>query len=75
MKLLAINSRRWSRERLHDAIQTAKTAHQPIELLIENKQFFRTYTIPYYEGEKYPHLERASSEPDRLSDILKPLAH
>jgi hypothetical protein len=30
--------------------------------------------IDYHGGEKYPHLERDSSAPDLLDDIVKPLA-
>ncbi|HZR55876.1 MAG TPA: M61 family peptidase [Terriglobales bacterium] len=70
MKLVAINGRRWSKDVLRDTLRTAKQDHQPIDLLIENAQFFKTYSIPYYDGEKYPHLERTDG-PDVLGDILK----
>ncbi|MCU1313333.1 MAG: hypothetical protein JWM54_1090, partial [Acidobacteriaceae bacterium] len=29
--------------------------------------------VDYHDGERYPALERDSSTPDLLSDILKPL--
>jgi predicted metalloprotease with PDZ domain len=73
MKLLAVNGRKWSPEVLHAAIKTAQGSHQPIELLVENAQFFKTYSVAYYDGEKNPHLERVSGQPDILGDILKPL--
>jgi len=73
MKLIAVNGRRWSPEVLHAAIKAGKEAHQPIELLVENAQFFKTYTVQYFEGEKNPHLERVPGAPDVLGQILKPM--
>jgi len=74
MKLIAVDGRRWTPERLHDAIRTARNRQQPIDLIVENKQFFKTYSIPYHDGEKNPHLERVQGQPDLLSDILRPRA-
>jgi predicted metalloprotease with PDZ domain len=73
MKLIAVNDRKWSPEVLHAAIKAAQGGNQPIELLVENEQFFKTYSVAYHEGEKNPHLERVSTQPDILGDILKPL--
>jgi predicted metalloprotease with PDZ domain len=75
MKLVAVNGRKWSVPLLHDALKAAKGSDQPIELLVENEQFFKTYSIHYHDGEKNPHLERVSDQPDILGDILKPLTH
>ena len=71
MKLVAVNGRRWSASVLRTALRSAQSSHQPIELLVENGQFFRTYPVAYYDGEKIPHLERVASQPDLLTDILK----
>jgi hypothetical protein len=46
----------------------------PLELLVENDDYIRTYPLNYQEGEKYPRLERDAEKPDLLSEILKPLA-
>ena len=72
MKLVAINGRQWSKSLLRDAIRAAKGNDQPIDVLVENAKFFKTYSISYHEGEKNPHLER-SDAPDILGEILKPL--
>jgi predicted metalloprotease with PDZ domain len=72
MKLLAVNGRKWSTATLDDALEQAQKAHQPIELIVEDGGFFKTYTVPYQEGEKLPHLERVESTPDVLADIIKP---
>lgn len=73
MQLIAVNGRKWSPELLHVAIKAAQGGRQPIELLVENAQFFKTYSVDYHDGERNPHLERASDQPDILADILKPL--
>ena len=75
MKLIAVNGRKWSPEILHAAVKGAQNTNQPIELLVENAQFFKTYSIAYHEGEKNPHLERIAGQTDILSDILRPLSH
>jgi predicted metalloprotease with PDZ domain len=74
MKLLAVNQRKWSSEVLEAALKAAQESRQPIELLIENAQFFKTYSIDYHDGPKNPHLKRVTGQPDILSDILKPLS-
>ena len=72
MKLIAVSGRRWTREILIDALHSAQASHQPIDVIVQNGDFFKTYTIPYFDGEKNPHLERFEGQPDLLSDIYKP---
>ncbi len=72
MKLVAVNGRHWSKSVLRDALRASRGNDQPIDLLIENAQFFKTYSISYHDGEKNPHLERADGS-DILGEILKPL--
>jgi predicted metalloprotease with PDZ domain len=71
MKLIAVNGRKWSPPVLHAALKAGQGSDQPIQLLVENAQFFKTYTVGYHGGEKNPHLERVSEKPDILGDILK----
>jgi predicted metalloprotease with PDZ domain len=71
MKLVAVNGRKWSREVLHDAIRAAQKDQRPLELIVENKQFFKTCEIAYHNGEKYPHLVPIEGQPDLLSQIVK----
>ena len=72
MKIVAVNGRRFSPDVLHDAIKTAKGGSEPIELLVENTDYFKTYKLDYHDGEKYPHLVRDESKADLLSEIIKP---
>jgi predicted metalloprotease with PDZ domain len=73
MKLIAVNGRRWTPEILRTAVKAAKDNAAPIELLVENNDYFKTCAVDYHEGEKYPCLERDTTKPDLLSEILKPL--
>jgi predicted metalloprotease with PDZ domain len=73
MKLIAVNGRKWTPEILQDAAKAAQGSAKSIDLLVENAQFFKTYSISYHNGERKPHLERVSDQPDVLGDILKPL--
>jgi len=70
MKLVAVNGRRWSPDGLREAISAAKKGKEPIELLVENEEYFQTVAIDYHGGEKYPHLEKTGGA-DVLSEIIK----
>jgi len=74
MKVIAVNGRRFSPTVLRDALKAGKNSSVPLELLVENGEFFKTYPIDYHGGEKYPHLERDSGRPDLLGDIIRPHA-
>ncbi len=71
MNVVAVNGRKFSSDVLHDAIKAAKGNSQPIQLLMENADYFKTYNLNYHEGEKYPHLERETGKPDLLTEIMK----
>lgn len=70
--LIAVNGREYRSERLKTAIQLAKLNKQPIELLVKNLDRYRTVRIAYFEGLKYPALQRIDKTEDRLALILKP---
>ena len=71
MKVVAVNGKKMSKYTFHDAVQATKTSSSPLELLVENTDYYTTYKLDYHDGEKYPHLVRNESKPDILSDILK----
>jgi predicted metalloprotease with PDZ domain len=68
MKLLGVNDRRWTSERLKEAVGDKE---RKLVLLLENHEYFKTATLDYSGGEKYPHLERIKDKPDVLDEILK----
>ena len=71
MKIVAVNGRRFSAEIWHDAICAAKTSPSPIELIVENTDYFRVVKLDYHGGEKYPHLVRDETKPDLLTEIYR----
>ena len=71
MKLAAVNGKRFTEDVLNDALKGAKNSSGPIELLVENTDYFKTYKLDYHGGEKYPHLVRDQSKTDVLSEIIK----
>jgi predicted metalloprotease with PDZ domain len=73
MTLVAVNGRRWTPEILRAAVKFAATDPAPVELLVENEDYFKTCKVDYHQGEKYAQLERDPSKPDLLDEILKPL--
>jgi predicted metalloprotease with PDZ domain len=72
--LVAVNGREYRPERLREAIIEARNTHNPIELIVKNLDRYRVVHIPYYEGLKYPRLERVDKTEDRLAAIMKPRA-
>ncbi len=72
MKVIAVNGRKFSSEIWHDALKATKNASGPLELLVENTDYIKSYALNYHEGEKYPHLIRDNGKPDLLTDIIKP---
>jgi len=70
MKLVAVNGRKWTPEILRESVKATKA--QPMELLVENSDYFRNYRLEYRNGARYPHLERVPEKPDLLEKIVKP---
>jgi hypothetical protein len=56
---------------LREALKSGKTNSSPLELLVVNTDYYKTYKIDYHGGEMYSHLVRDESKPDLLSEILK----
>lgn len=72
MVVMAVNDRAYSSDLLEDAVKQAKTDKKPIRLLVKEFDTFRTIELPYYDGLRYPHLERIEGKPDRLRAIYAP---
>jgi predicted metalloprotease with PDZ domain len=71
-QVVAVNGVGFSADVLRRAITAAASDGTPLELLLKNGDQYRTVTIAYRDGLKYPHLERIADAPDRLGDILAP---
>ena len=71
MRIIAVNGRRFSTDELKRAIAGSTAA--PIELIVENGSYFRTLTLDYKGGLRYPHLERVpGASADLLAEIAAP---
>ena len=73
MKLVAVNGRKYSRDIVRDALKLGKGSSMSLDLLASNGEFFKTYSVNYHGGERYPYLERVNSIPELLGSIISPL--
>jgi predicted metalloprotease with PDZ domain len=73
MKIVSVNGTPFSQQALSDAIHEAQGNRKAIIVVAQNSGFTRTYEIQYHGGDRYPHLERDTAQPDLLSDTLRPL--
>ncbi len=71
MKVIGVNGKKYSNNRLRDAIADSVT-RKTVEFLLEDGEDFRTVTIPYADGLRYLELSRVATQPDVLGEILKP---
>ena len=70
-KLLAVNGIAYDKDRFREALKEAKTG-APIALLVQNGDHYRTVTIDYRGGPRYPHLEKQGDGPASLDAIFAP---
>ena len=71
--LIAVNGQAYKPAVLIAAIKAAKGSNKKIDLLVKKGERYRTVSLDYHDGMKYPHLERIPGTPDRLSEILAPM--
>lgn len=69
MRLIAVNGRKWTPDNLREAIRRSKTNKEPVQLLAENGDYYKTYTLEYHGGERYPHLQPVDGKADVLGEI------
>jgi len=72
VQLVAVNGLAYKAERLKAAITGAKSGAAPIQLLVKDGERYRTVSIAYTGGLRYPQLERIDGVPDRLTTLLAP---
>jgi predicted metalloprotease with PDZ domain len=70
--IVAVNGRDYTDALFKEAVAATKTGGK-LELLTKSGDFYKTITVAYDGGLRYPRLERGSG-PDVLGEILKPLA-
>ena len=72
MKLIAVNGKKYDGDVLDAALLEAQKSRKPIELLVENADFYRAFAVPYYDGPRYPHLVRVADQPDQITAVISP---
>ncbi len=68
--LVAVNGQNFTTDLLKDAIAAAKGNNAPIQLLLKYQGGYRTVSVDYHGGLRYPHLVRIEGTPDYLSQII-----
>jgi predicted metalloprotease with PDZ domain len=74
MKVLAVNGRRLTGERLREAVAATAGGKAKLALLLENGDYLQTRDLDYDGGARYPRLERDPEKPDRVGEIFAPKA-
>ena len=69
MKVIAVNGREFSGDVLKEAVTAAKDTNAPLELLVKNFDEYRTLSVAWHDGLRYPQLERTPTA-DSLSELL-----
>jgi predicted metalloprotease with PDZ domain len=72
MEVISVNGTAYTPKVLTDAILAAEKDHQPFQVQFRNDDRFLTISFAYYDGMRYPSLQRIDGAPDRLDDILAP---
>jgi predicted metalloprotease with PDZ domain len=73
MKIVGVNGRLYTSQLLKQAIKASDQNSGPIQLLMIDDDYYRTATIDYHGGDRYPHLVREPGTPDYLDTIIEPL--
>jgi predicted metalloprotease with PDZ domain len=72
MKLMGVNHRVYSADLLRQAMISAETTSQAIDLLTLTNGFYADTLVDYHGGLRFPHLSRILAKPDLLKLILEP---
>jgi predicted metalloprotease with PDZ domain len=71
-QIIAVNGQKYTPDVLHDAVTDAKSSTGPISLIVVSDDLYRTVSIDYHGGNRYPHLERVPGSTDLLAQIMAP---
>jgi len=73
VKLIAVDGRQFTPTVLRETVGAAAKNTEPVELLIKDGEFYKSYRVDYHGGLRYPHLERDAAKTDLLTAIISPL--
>jgi len=66
-----VNGAQYSSDAMREAMDAAKTGTDPIQLIVANGAQFRTFSVDYHGGLRYPHIVRDEARPDYLGEITR----
>lgn len=69
-KILAVDGRKYNAADLKAAIGAAKTSRTPIRLTVQKGDLYREVSLAYYDGLRYPTLERTGRGASSLDRLL-----
>ncbi len=72
MTFVSVNGTTYTGKGLRAAILDAEKTKQPLQLEFKRGEDYKTIALPYFDGLRYPSLQRIAGTPDRLDDILAP---
>ena len=70
--LVALDGETFESARLTERIDEAVSDRKPIELIVRRGNQYRTVSIPYQGGNRFPRLERVGAGPSWLDQLLQP---
>jgi predicted metalloprotease with PDZ domain len=70
MKVVGVNGRIYTHDGLEDAIKAAKDGGT-ISLMAIVDDYYKTFTVNYHGGPRYPHLVKDEGKPDELDELIK----
>ncbi|MHB8285543.1 MAG: M61 family metallopeptidase, partial [Caulobacteraceae bacterium] len=70
VQIVAVNDDAFDADDLKDLIKSEKGGTTPIKLLIKDDDHYRTVSLDYHGGLRYPHLEPIAGQAQSLDEIL-----
>ena len=71
-RIIAVNGVAYDIDNLKHAIKNAAESDAAIDILVRDGDRFRTVSLDYHDGLRYPHLKRDDDSPGHLDRILAP---
>ncbi|HEX2764976.1 MAG TPA: peptidase M61, partial [Allosphingosinicella sp.] len=72
-RILAVNGRTFEPDGLKGAIRAAAGSKEPVRLLVQSGDLFRTLDLDWHEGLRYPRLQPTAGGKGTLDALLAPL--
>jgi hypothetical protein len=71
-EIVAVNGRKLDMDAIKQAIKDAANNGPALQLLIHDGDVYKTVTLDWHGGLRYPHLEKVGKGPGTLDALLAP---